>query len=222
LQIINQYQREHRLNESDAVRGIIKAYAKLHTRPQSDVPFDMPLNPEKQALLEKLRQPDKTPIPPCNYCGEGYIDTKTNVQHVYCRNPVKIKSKRMYEIIPLVVCESCFKAKQWSYKKKQREREERQAEQLLQTQVPIFTPKRGKTLTESALNGTLEYRCRLRNQIIQIDNLPCIKDNLFDCGFENCIERIQKIHIHTIEIQHKEIQKLEQEFKEQGNEITWR
>jgi len=93
----------------------------------SDVPLGEPQNPEKQKAIEKLKEEAvrELPLPPCHYCGKGYIDAKRNVQIVFCRNPKRIPKGKTYDEVPFSICYSCWEGIEWSKKQRERKAEEK-------------------------------------------------------------------------------------------------
>jgi hypothetical protein len=124
----------HGKEKTEALENVLQRLRALEqNQPQqpitSDVPPGMPLNPEKQAALEQLKQEHyevtELPLPPCNYCAKGRIDHRLGYQLIICNDPRKYKKPT--EVI-LGACQNCWKRREWWKEKRERETEDRTRE----------------------------------------------------------------------------------------------
>jgi hypothetical protein len=127
---------ESLLKQSEEIERLKSENEKLKTQqPQqpitSDVPPGMPLNPEKQAALDQLKQEhyevQELPLPQCNYAAKGRIDHKLGYQLVICNDPKKYKKPTE---IPLPACQNCWTRREWWKEKREQETEDRTIGQL--------------------------------------------------------------------------------------------
>ena len=129
LKMVSQYQTDHRLKRTEAIKAILNEYfASLKTQTiTSDVPMGESIDPEKQKAIHELHQEAITPLPPppCQFCGKGYIEPKLNIQMVYCDNKArKPKGKGEAVPVPLTICQKCWERREYIKTKKDREQEE--------------------------------------------------------------------------------------------------
>jgi len=184
------YEKEHKCkSETDALNQLVRDFASLKTQTiTSDVPMGEPVDPKKQKAIHELRQEAITPLPPppCQWCGKGYIDPKTNVQYIFCDNPSrKLKGKKDPMCIALTVCQQCWKRREYVRAKKEREQEEK-------TNEPEPEPQPKRRLPRIEFKGYLrEWDCRkLGKDVAYIkaqelkDKLPCLQDPTFICDIK--------------------------------------
>lgn len=229
LSIIVKYQKKQNIEFfNDAVNQIIRTFKE---QPQSDVPLEAPslqerakTNPALAEALKNIQEPSKAlPIPPCNFASkETWIDPKTKIQYVFCRHPKYTTKGKPEAKITIGGCIEHWKARQWGFQKREKEREYQETEGKLVKEIPAIKKLEVKNSVEKLLDGTLPYFCEQARQEMQIDDLPCIKECVFDCPFTKCMDRVQRLQTIAIETGHKEVKKLEEEYKAQGKEITWR
>lgn len=140
LSFLKTYEKDHKCKSlSDAINQIIREKA-LQKPITSDVPLGEPINPEKQKAIQELKQEALTPLPPppCNYVSKGYIDSKLNIQMVFCDNPSrKLKGRKEPMSVALAVCQKCWERREWVKAKKEREQEEG-TQQIEQTSTSIW------------------------------------------------------------------------------------
>lgn len=223
LSIIVKYQKESKIEFlSDAINQFIREKASSPSQPQSDVPMGKPLNPDKQALIERINQPDKIPPPPCNLASkETWIDPKTNIEYVFCRHPKYTTKGKPEAKITIGSCIEHWKGRQWGFQKRQREREERQEkeaekeqEHLLEQQPPTsrsasaefsespYVERQRKLMQERKPRFLRWQKCLNIETIFPYEKvtelmtqLPCLQDPTLwtKCGFDTCRKNLIEV-----------------------------
>ncbi len=96
-------------------------------KPISDVSSDKPTlaqraetNPALKQLIEHCKEAEqhqdinKLPLPPCNFCSEGFIHKQTGVRFIFCDNKShKSKGKGSPITVPFTSCQKCYERKQY-------------------------------------------------------------------------------------------------------------
>jgi hypothetical protein len=161
---------------------------------QSDVRPGTPTetNPEKQALMQRLKEEASTPppAPPCPFCAKI---TKTEIE---CGKELSRGKKPLQMSTPS--CIACWERREYVKKKQERQREqqEKQPEPEPQHQEQTFElakQKGFKSFMEKLLDGTLLYRCAYERGIqLMMKDLRCIKDPDLHCQFKDCEKELMK------------------------------
>ena len=120
LKMVSQYQADHRLKRTDAIKAILKEYfASLKTQTiTSDVPLGEPIDPEKQKAIHELHQEAIRPIPapPCPFCAKV---TETEIE---CGKTLKQGKKPIRMAVSS--CYQCWLRREYIKKRREREQEE--------------------------------------------------------------------------------------------------